>query len=253
MGESTSDADIFDSVPYRGAQLNSDDYMDAESIQGYAPVVRGIAKSNAKVIIKQSGYVIYQSFVPPGAFEITDLYSTGGNGDLNVTIEEADGTQQNFVVAYASLPVLRREGSLKYSITSGQYRSSDGSVDYTPFSQATASYGLPHNTTLYGGFQAASKYQSVAIGVGNNLGVLGAVSLDVTQAWSTKQDQDKISGQSVRIRYSKNLNDIGTNIAIAGYRYSTSALIPFLMFLKPIVMTINTTITIALKIELKLP
>ncbi|HGP5711255.1 TPA: fimbria/pilus outer membrane usher protein, partial [Vibrio cholerae O1] len=37
----------------------SDDYMDAESIQGYAPVVRGIAKSNAKVIIKQSGYVIY--------------------------------------------------------------------------------------------------------------------------------------------------------------------------------------------------
>ncbi|HIH9945343.1 TPA: fimbria/pilus outer membrane usher protein [Klebsiella pneumoniae] len=222
LGESTSDADIFDSVPYRGAQLNSDDYMDAESIQGYAPVVRGIAKSNAKVIIKQSGYVIYQSFVPPGAFEITDLYSTGGNGDLNVTIEEADGTQQNFVVAYASLPVLRREGSLKYSITSGQYRSSDGSVDYTPFSQATASYGLPYNTTLYGGFQAASKYQSVAIGVGNNLGVLGAVSLDVTQAWSTKQDQDKISGQSVRIRYSKNLNDIGTNIAIAGYRYSTS-------------------------------
>lgn len=84
------------------------------------------------------------------AFEITDLYSTGGNGDLNVTIEEADGTQQNFVVAYASLPVLRREGSLKYSITSGQYRSSDGSVDYTPFSQATASYGLPYNTTLYG-------------------------------------------------------------------------------------------------------
>lgn len=62
----------------------------------------------------------------------------------------------------------------------------------------------------------------MAIGVGNNLGVLGAVSLDVTQAWSTKQDQDKISGQSVRIRYSKNLNDIGTNIAIAGYRYSTS-------------------------------
>ncbi|WP_159319292.1 fimbria/pilus outer membrane usher protein, partial [Klebsiella pneumoniae] len=52
LGESTSDADIFDSVPYRGAQLNSDDYMDAESIQGYAPVVRGIAKSNAKVIIK---------------------------------------------------------------------------------------------------------------------------------------------------------------------------------------------------------
>lgn len=222
LGEKFTSSDIFDSVPFKGAQLSTDESMDAESLQGYAPVVRGIAKTNAKVLIKQNGYTIYQSFVPAGAFEITDLYSTGGSGDLEVEVEEADGSKQQFVVPYASLPVLRREGSLKYSITSGLYRPSDDEVDETPFTQATASYGLPLNTTLYGGFQAASKYQAITAGIGNNLGDLGAVSVDVTQAWSKLKNRDDLSGQSIRFRYSKNLSSTGTNVSIAGYRYSTS-------------------------------
>lgn len=222
LGESSSAADVFDSVPYTGAQLATDDQVDAESMQGYAPVVRGIAKTNAKVLIKQNGYLIYQSYVRPGAFEISDMYSTGGSGDLHVTVEESDGSKQEFVVPYASLPVLRREGSLKYSVTTGRYRSYNSDVDETPFTQATASYGLPLGATVFGGFQTASKYQSLALGWGQNMGDFGALSVDVTQAWSTPQNRDKTSGQSWRIRYSKNLTETGTNFSIAGYRYSTS-------------------------------
>jgi len=222
MGEKFTPSDIFDSIPFKGVQLATDESMDPESTQGYAPVVRGIAKTNAKVLIKQNGYTIYQSFVSPGAFEITDLYSTGGSGDLEVTVEESDGSKQQFVVPFASLPVLRREGSLKYAISSGSYRPADDDVDETPFTQATASYGLPHNTTLYGGFQASSKYQSISAGIGKNLGELGAVSLDITQAWSSPKNREDLSGQSLRFRYSKNLSSTGTNVSIAGYRYSTS-------------------------------
>ncbi len=123
---------------------------------------------------------------------------------------------------FASLPVLRREGSLKYSVTTGLYRPSDDDVDETPFTQATASYGLPLNSTLYGGFQAASKYQAITAGIGNNLGDLGAISVDVTQAWSTPKNREDLSGQSIRFRYSKNLSSTSTNVSIAGYRYSTS-------------------------------
>ncbi|MFP2514727.1 fimbria/pilus outer membrane usher protein [Buttiauxella agrestis] len=221
MGDSSSPSDIFDSVPFRGAQLASDDDMVPDSLKGYAPVVRGIARTNAQVIIRQNGYVIYQSYVAPGAFEINDMFPTGGSGDLYVTIKEADGSEQLLVVPFASLPVLQREGRLKYSMTSGQYRSYDGSVDKTPFSQGTAIYGLPAGFTLYGGGQFASKYQSLALGVGKNLGDFGAISTDVTQAWSTMENQPKDNGQSWRIRYSKNIVQTGTNFAIAGYRYST--------------------------------
>ena len=221
LGDSSSPSDVFDSVPFRGAQLASDDDMIPDSLKGYAPVVRGIARTNAQVIIRQNGYVIYQSYVAPGAFEINDMFPTGGSGDLFVTIKEADGSEQLLVVPFASLPVLQREGRLKYSVTSGQYRSYDGSVDKTSFSQGTAIYGLPRGLTAYGGGQFASKYQSLALGLGKNLGDFGAISTDVTQAWSTMQERPKDSGQSWRIRYSKNIIQTGTNFAIAGYRFST--------------------------------
>jgi outer membrane usher protein len=221
-GDSSSPSDVFDALPFRGAQLTSDDDMLPDSLKGYAPVVRGIARTNAQVVIRQNGYQIYQSYVSPGAFEITDMYPTGGAGDLDVTIKEADGSEQHFTVPFASLPVLQREGRLKYAVTGGQYRSYDNSVEKTPFAQGTAIYGLPHGFTLYGGVEESSKYQSLAGGVGKNMGDYGAFSTDVTQAWSKPQDDAKASGQSWRARYSKNFVDSGTNFAIAGYRYSTS-------------------------------
>ena len=222
LGDSSAPADVFDSMPFRGGQLASDDDMLPDSLKGYAPVVRGIARTNAQVIIRQNGYQIYQSFVAPGAFEITDMYPTGGAGDLDVTIKEADGSEQHFSVPFASLPVLQREGRIKYALTGGQYRSYNGSVDKTPFGQMSVILGLPYGFTFYGGLQESSKYQSLAAGVGKNMGGFGAISSDITQGWSTPYNMPKSNGQSWRARYSKNFASTGTNFAIAGYRYSTS-------------------------------
>ena len=86
LGDSYTPSDIFDSVQFRGAQLASDDNMLPDSLRGFAPIIRGIAQSNAQVTIKQNGYTIYQSYVAPGAFAISDLYPTSGSGDLEVTI-----------------------------------------------------------------------------------------------------------------------------------------------------------------------
>lgn len=222
LGDSNSPTDIFDTVPFRGVQLASDDDMLPDSMKGYSPVVRGIAQSNAQVTIRQNGYVIYQSYVPAGAFAISDLYPTAGSGDLNVTIKEADGTERTMVVPFASVPVLQREGHLKYSITSGQYRSYNDDVEKTMFTQGTAIYGLPHGVTIYGGAQAASKYQSLAMGFGKNLGIIGALSADITQAWAKQEHMAKDSGQSYRLRYGKSFVETGTNFSLASYRYSTS-------------------------------
>ena len=222
MGDSTTPSEVFDSLPIRGIQLYSDDDMLPDSMRGYSPVVRGIARSNAQVTIRQNGYVIYQSYVPPGPFEIKDLYPTAGSGDLYVVIKESDGSEQNMTVAFASVPILQREGRLKYSVSSGKYRTSGGGIEETPFSQGTVMYGLPWGATLYGGVQAASKYQALALGWGQNLGIIGAISADVTQAWSKLKDADKKeNGQSWRLRYGKNFVETGTNFSLASYRYST--------------------------------
>ncbi|MCL0228764.1 fimbria/pilus outer membrane usher protein, partial [Klebsiella pneumoniae] len=54
MGESSSLSTIFDSVPFTGIQLATDTTMLPESMRGYAPIIRGIAKTNARVVIKQN-------------------------------------------------------------------------------------------------------------------------------------------------------------------------------------------------------
>lgn len=221
LGDSSTPADIFDSLSFRGIQLSSDDEMVPESIRGYAPVVRGIARTNAQVVIRQNGYTIYETYVSPGNFEITDMYPTGGSGDLNVTIRESDGSEQYIIVPFASLPILQREGRAKYSLTSAVYRSYDNSIDETPFTQGTLIYGLPRGFTLYGGSQASSHYQSLALGLGKNLGPIGAISVDMTQAWSQMKNEERENGRSFRARYSKNFIQTGTNFSIAGYRYAT--------------------------------
>ncbi len=79
-------------------------------------MIHGIARGTAQVTIKQNGYDIYNSTVPPGPFTINDIYAAGNSGDLQVTIKEADGSTQIFTVPYSSVPLLQREGILVYSI-----------------------------------------------------------------------------------------------------------------------------------------
>ncbi|WP_032833498.1 fimbria/pilus outer membrane usher protein [Pseudomonas sp. URMO17WK12:I12] len=221
VGAATTSSEVFDSVPFMGFQLGTDEDMLPESQRGYAPIVRGIARTAALVTVRQNGYVVYKDSVSPGPFEISDLYATGGNGDLMVTVEESDGTQQEFIVPFSSLAIMRREGAFSYSVAAGDYRPSSDDVEKRKVVQATAIKGLAHGTTVYGGFQAADVYHSVAAGLGLNMGDWGAVSADITQAWSQAFNEEKTGGQSARIRYNKNFVDSGTDFALAAYRYST--------------------------------
>lgn len=41
-------------------------------LANFAPTIRGVANTNAKVSITQSGYKIYETTVPPGPFVIDD-------------------------------------------------------------------------------------------------------------------------------------------------------------------------------------
>ena len=221
MGDSNTGSDVFDSLGFRGARLYSSDSMYPDSLQGYAPTVRGIARTNAKIVIRQNSYVIYQSYVSPGAFAISDLNPTSSSGDLEVTVEEKDGTQQKYTVPYSTVPLLQREGRFKYDVVMGDFRSGNNQQDKPFFTQGTLVAGLPNGYTAYGGTQLAERYTAVALGAGKNLGDWGAISLDLTHARSKLADDSEHQGQSLRFLYAKSLSDYGTNFQLLGYRYST--------------------------------
>ena len=222
LGQTYTNGELFDSVQMTGIKLETDTSMLPESQQGFAPVVRGIANSDAKVTIRQNGSTIYQVNVPPGPFEINDLSPMTAGADLDVSVEEADGTVRSFVQASASVPVLQREGALKYAAAAGKYRSDEGEEE-PAFAQATLIYGLPRGITVYGGVLGASLYRAGLVGMGADMGRIGSASLDVTTAHTTFDDgRPAANGASWRAQYSKDVPDTHTTVTLASYRYSTS-------------------------------
>ena len=221
VGDSSTSGDIFDSVSFRGVRIASDDNMLPESQKGFAPVIRGIARSTAKVSIRQNGYEIYQTTVPPGPFEISDLYATSNSGDLDVTVREADNSTQSFTVPYSSVPGMLREGHTRFDVTVAEYRTGSRQQQSPMFVQGTLTRGLYDDWTLYGGTQLSDKLFSFNAGAGKNMGYAGAMSLDITDATATLPDDSGHRGQSVRFLYNKSLSDVGMNFQLLGYRYST--------------------------------
>ncbi len=221
LGETFTDSQVFDSVRFVGATLASDDGMLPDSERVYAPVIRGIAETNATVEVRQNGFMLYSGNVSPGPFEISDLYPSGSNGDLEITVVEADGRKRVFVQAYASLPIMIPKGAFRYSVAAGRYDSNDSydSRQSPTFASTTLIYGLTEQVTTAGGVQVAEDYQAGNVGAGFNTGV-GAVSLDLTQSLS-QVGRDTARGQSLRVRYANTLDLTNTTLAVAGYRYST--------------------------------
>lgn len=99
VGDFTTDGAAVEAIGLRGVRLASDDRMLPTSLRGYAPTVRGIAHSNARVTISQNGHIIRQLNVPAGAFEISDLNPTGYSGELHVEVLEASGDDFYFFVS----------------------------------------------------------------------------------------------------------------------------------------------------------
>ena len=224
LGEANTSGEMFDTLPFTGVQVATDDRMLPDSQRGYAPVVRGVAETNARVTIRQNGVVIHDAPVPPGPFEIDDLYPTGYGGNLEVTVTEADGRKRSFLVPYASVAQLLRPGTQRYSLTAGTMRNSF--LRHTPrLLQGTYQRGLSNSLTAYGGLQANENYSALLGGMA--LGTsLGAFSLDFTRA-QTRTTRETLTGASTRVGYSKFFEETNSNVSVAAYRFSTRGFLDF--------------------------
>jgi outer membrane usher protein len=219
IGESYTDGHVFDSFPLLGLQLGSDDRMGPYSQQGFAPLIRGIAKSNARVAITQNGVQIYETTVSPGAFVINDIQPISSGGDLLVTVYEADGRTSSFDVPYAAIVQLLRPGVSRFNVAAGQLR--QGGLQYKP-TVMTATYqrGISNLMTAYVGMESFDGYGAVLLGSAFNTSA-GAVSFDGAQSYARIPGTASRLGQSYRLIYSKLVAATGTSLGFAAYRASS--------------------------------
>lgn len=220
LGDASTPGDIFDGLMVRGAQLTSDDDMRPDQLTGFAPIIRGIAKSNARVSIKENGNTIYQTSVPPGPFVIRDLSSVSNGGKLEVIVTEADGSESRSTVAYASVPQLLRTGQMKYNLTIGRYLSSANAIERKPqIIQATLSRGMPLNTTLYGGSQFHQQYKALSLGLGVDFHSLGGLALDITRSRGRRSNSPEYTGEMARLTYRNSIPETDTQIQLDNRYY----------------------------------
>ncbi|WP_347253500.1 fimbria/pilus outer membrane usher protein [Leminorella grimontii] len=222
-------------IPLRGITLSTNERMMLESQFTYAPVIRGTARTNARLTVRQRGNIIYSKTLTPGNFAIDDIYSGQVGADLDVTVEETDGTVQNFKVPYTALPNMIRPGAMRYSASFGEYR--DDSLSSNPMVGAFSLERGFEAFTLNGSALGSDKYQSLAMGVAWNAGDIGAFSLDLAQArykqsWDLPNDGEETrNGSAVRLLYAKQFDTSDTGLRILGYQYRSERFLEFSEFI----------------------
>lgn len=210
LGDFYTQGRVADSISLRGIALASDPRMLPNSQQGFAPTVKGVANTNAKVTIRQNGNIIYETTVPPGPFVIDDIYPSGYAGDLLVEITENNGSVRSFIVPYTSGSGLMRQGQLWYEVAAGHYRQNSHLYPVNVF-QTSMQYGLNNVLTLNGGATIADHYYS------GNLGLIWQNPLGTFETKATLSHlKNRPQSPSFKIIYSKNLMDSQT------YLYATA-------------------------------
>ncbi|WP_312691507.1 fimbria/pilus outer membrane usher protein [Kosakonia sp.] len=215
LGEGYTDGQLFSGISFRGIQLTSDTRMLPDSLRGYAPVVRGIAKTNAKVTVMQDQTTLYETTVAPGPFVIDDLYPTYYSGDLTIVVTEADGSKNIYNMPYSSLAESIRPGVSQWSFTAGKVQNIDAG---NTFSEMIWRQGLTNALTFNVGNQLASGYMAWSLG-GVYSSAIGAVGLNSFYSLA-QQDDGNRGGWMLRLNYSKALPQTGTLFTLAASRYA---------------------------------
>lgn len=222
LGDAYTRGSTFGSLGFTGVQLQTDNRMLPDSQRGYAPVVRGLANSTAKVVIKQNGISIYQTTVAAGPFIINDLYPTSYEGDLLVEVTEADGKVSDFTVPFSAVPGSLREGHSQYAFSVGEV-DHIGSGDY--FVDLIYEYGLNNALTLNSGGRVGDGYLAWSLGsvLGTELGAFGITAVHSSSRISKDVGfDDWKNGWRLGLNYSHSFGT-GTSVSLAGYHYSTES------------------------------
>ncbi|WP_249181485.1 fimbria/pilus outer membrane usher protein [Burkholderia cenocepacia] len=175
-----------------GVQAFPDEALAAAP--GAAARVTGIARTQARVEVRQLGVLIHASQVPPGPFSLGDLPLVSGAADLDVTVVEATGGVQHFVVPGASLPGAGLAAAQGLAIAVGRLQN-DGYAQAPWLATATRGWQIRQRARLSAGILASSPLQSGAARVefAPLAGLGAAVGIDVSRTAARRGTQARIA------------------------------------------------------------
>lgn len=233
LGKSWTRNDQFSDFGFYGASLRSNSNMTPWESRGYAPLISGVATTTSRITITQNGYTMYSRVVPPGPYQLNDVRPVG-NGDLEVTVEDANGRKTVTRYPVTTLPTLLRPGEVQYDVSVGR-RSSSSDIgrpftdgDKGGFMLGSLAYGLD-STTLSSAAILNNRYRAGGVTLTQSLGALGAVSVGGAVSRAVYDNKEVKQGHSVSAKYAKSFAN-STNLHLMAYRYQSRGYVEFAQF-----------------------
>lgn len=208
VGQTTTSGLLTPTFRIDGVKLESISEMRPSFMNGYLPDIQGNALTNAVVKIFQGNTLVYQTFVSPGTFNLSNI-PISGNTDLRVQVIEENGSIHEDIVPVSSSNILRRKNVLDYSISIGKQNSRRNDALNKNVISGEMLYGITSFGTLLSGGTYSENYQSFTLGGGLNLGDIGATSILATDSSNRQYDKH---GSVIELRHYKKLSSISTQI-----------------------------------------
>ena len=100
-GQISSNNPLFGGIRLSGVQFSPDGQSRVPAGSNNA-VVEGLAQSQSRIEVRQSGVLIHSTLVPEGPFRLTGLPLLNGTSDLEVSVIDVRGARRSFAVPAAS-------------------------------------------------------------------------------------------------------------------------------------------------------
>ncbi|WP_238340352.1 fimbria/pilus outer membrane usher protein [Pseudomonas sp. SWRI92] len=167
LGQLNMRSALFAGEPFLGVQILPETALSqVANGLGSGALVQGLAYSTARIEVRQSGVVIYNTLVPAGPFTLNDLPLLSERLDLEVSVLEENGERRDFRVPAANLRPVSLGAVPSYALAAGKVRRLNQDGRDTPsFLALSRDWRLGPITQLSAGLMGADEYRSVGWGI----------------------------------------------------------------------------------------
>ncbi|WP_421535049.1 fimbria/pilus outer membrane usher protein [Pseudomonas marginalis] len=209
---------VFSGIALTGIQIVPEDSLRAGP--GESPVrIEGVARSPARIEVRQNGNLIHTSMIPEGPYLLTDL-GLNRRLDVVVTVIEDNGSKKTFTLLAASLDGSAFDTTPGYSFSAGQYRPGSNQSEKPFVVSVNGTWPFSQTTQVNAGALGSADYQGLAWSMGYRLTPETTLSMSQSASNANKLGQRGIQlSASLSTQLRKNLSlGLSTTQRTEGYR-----------------------------------
>ena len=167
LGQINTAGPMFSGLPITGAQLFPSNRRGIQDLDGTR--VEGVATSQSRIEIRQSGALIHTTIVPAGPFSVSGFSLLNASNDLQVRVIDESGSSREFSVSSASFHHIT-QAPAGYYLAMGKVRSvSNYNVEPQSVATAGGSWGLGREVMFSAGLMGAEGYHAAGWGLDTRL------------------------------------------------------------------------------------